>query len=181
MLCLGGEDREDYGGVLKLLDVLLSPEAGIAEKRQILQNDFDIPMTETLEAEVQTMVDMEIVVDHIASMQIDNLNYDMGTARSIAQKQYHPDENELFYRTAELGKIPADEYVSSVLRDDLTGILRDIREAHPKKIEDGPDVSPFAAIEEFQKRFRLSSKERGVPRNGQQRYIWPHLESIMTV
>ena len=66
------------------------------------------------------MVDMEIFVDHIASMQIDNLNYGMGVARGIVQKQYHPDENELFYRTAELGKIPADEYVSSVLRDDLT-------------------------------------------------------------
>ena len=116
-------------------------------------------------------MDMEIFVDHIASMQIDNLNYGMGVARGIVQKQYNPDENELFYRTAELGKIPADEYVSSVLRDDLTGILRDIREAHPKKAEDGTDVSPFAAIEEFQKRFRLSSKENIVPRNGQQRYI----------
>lgn len=58
------------------------------------------------------ITDMEIFVDHIASMQIENLNYGIGTARSIVQKQYHPDDNELFYRTAELGKIPADEYVS---------------------------------------------------------------------
>lgn len=126
------------------------------------------------------MVDMEIFVDHIASMQIDNLNYVMGTTRDIVQKQYHPDENELFYRTAELGKIPADEYVSSVLRDDLTGILRDIREARPKKAKDGTDVSPFAAIEEFQKRFKLLSKEKGVPRNGPQRYIWLRWALIMT-
>ena len=112
------------------------------------------------------MVDMEIFVDHIASMQVDNLNYVMGTTRDIVQKQYHADENELFYRTAELGKIPADEYVSSVLRDDLTGILRDIREARPKKAKDGTDVSPFAAIEEFQKKVQAvvegegSSEER---------------------
>lgn len=112
------------------------------------------------------MVDMEIFVDHIASMQIDNLNYVMGTTRDIVQKQYHPDENELFYRTAELGKIPADEYVSSVLRDDLIGILRDIREARPKKANDGTDVSPFAAIEEFRKKVQAvvegegSSEER---------------------
>ena len=66
------------------------------------------------------MTDMEIFVDHIASMQIENLNYGIGTARSIVQEQYHPDDNELFYRTAELGEIPADEYVSSVLRGDLT-------------------------------------------------------------
>ena len=109
------------------------------------------------------MVDMEIFVDHIASMQIDNLNYGMGVARGIVQKQYHPDENELFYRTAELGNVPADEYVSSVLRDDLTGILRDIREAHPKKTGDGADVSPFAAIEEFQKKVQSVIEGEGSP------------------
>lgn len=112
------------------------------------------------------MVDMEIFVDHIASMQVDNLNYGMGAARSIVQKQYHPDENEWFYRTAELGKIPADEYVSSVLRDDLTGILHDIRKAHPKKVKYDADISPFAVIEEFQKKVQSviegegSSEER---------------------
>ena len=62
-----------------------------------------------------------------------------------------------------LGKIPADEYVSSVLRDDLTGILRDIREAHPKKREDGADISPFAAIEEFQKKVQSVIEGEGSP------------------
>lgn len=111
------------------------------------------------------MVDMEIFVDHIASMQNNNLNDAMGTMRGIVHK-YHPDENESFYRTFELAKIPADEYVSSVLREDLTGILRDIREARPKKAKDETDVSPFAAIEEFQKKVQAvvegegSSEER---------------------
>lgn len=108
------------------------------------------------------MVDMEIFVDHIASMQIDNLNHVMGTARDIVQKQYHPDENELFYRTAELGKIPADEYVSSVLRDDLTDILRDIREAHPKKATDEIDSS-YAAMEEFQEKVQAVAEAEGSP------------------
>ena len=58
MLCLGGEDEENYDGVLKLLDVLLSPKAGEAKKRQVLQEDFDIPMTETLEAEVHRMCNL---------------------------------------------------------------------------------------------------------------------------
>ena len=58
MLCLGGEDRENYGGVLKLLDVLLSPKAGEAKKRQVLQQEFDIPMTETMEAEVREMCNL---------------------------------------------------------------------------------------------------------------------------
>ena len=82
------------------------------------------------------MTDMEIFVDQIASIQVENLNYGIGTARSIARKQYRPDENELFYRTTELGKVPADEYVSSVLRDDLTSIPRDIRKVHPKEAKD---------------------------------------------
>lgn len=58
MLCLGGAEGENYDGVLKLLDVLLSSETGIAEKRQVLQHDFDVPMTETLEAEVQAMCNL---------------------------------------------------------------------------------------------------------------------------
>lgn len=109
------------------------------------------------------ITDMEIFVDHIASMQIENLNYGIGTARSIVQKQYHPDDNELFYRTAELGKIPADEYVSSVLRDDLTGILCDIRKARPKKTKDDADISSFAVIEEFQKKVQAVIEGEGSP------------------
>lgn len=109
------------------------------------------------------MTDMEIFVGRIASMQVDNLNYGMGTARSIVQKQYHPDENELFYRTAELGKIPADEYISSVLRDDLTSILRDIRKAHPKKAKGDADISPLAVIEEFQKKVQAVIEGEGSP------------------
>lgn len=42
------------------------------------------------------MTDIEIFVDHIANMQVENLNYDTGIVRSIVQKQYHPDDNELF-------------------------------------------------------------------------------------
>lgn len=56
MLCLGG--GEDCDGVFKLLDTLLSPEATVAERCQVLQDDFDIPMTETLETEVQAMCNL---------------------------------------------------------------------------------------------------------------------------
>ena len=44
--------------------------------------------------------------------------------------------------------------------------MRDIRETRPKKAKDGTDVSPFAAIEEFQKKVQAvvevegSSEER---------------------
>ena len=109
------------------------------------------------------MTDMEIFVDSIASMQVENLNYGMGTARNIVQKQYRSDDTEWFHRTAELGAIPADEYVSSVLRDDLTGILHDIREARPKKTKDDANISPVAVMEEFQKKVQAVIEGEGSP------------------
>ena len=109
------------------------------------------------------MTDMEIFVDRIASMEIDNLNSFMGTMRSTVQTRYQPDENEAFYHTFELAKIPGDEYISFVLRDDLTNILRDIREAHPADPRDKTAVSPFAVIEEFQKKVQSVIEGTGSP------------------
>ena len=58
MLCLGGPDSENYDGVLRMLDVLLSHETSEAEKRRILQDDYDIQMTRTLENEVSAMCNL---------------------------------------------------------------------------------------------------------------------------
>lgn len=56
ILCLGG--GEESSGVFKLLDALLSPDATVQERCQVLQDEFDIPMTETLEMEVETMCNL---------------------------------------------------------------------------------------------------------------------------
>ena len=58
MLCLGGPDGEHYDGVLRMLDVLLSNETSEAEKRKILQDDYDIQMTQTMEREVSVMCNL---------------------------------------------------------------------------------------------------------------------------
>lgn len=58
MLCLGGPDSENYDGVLRMLDVLLSHETSEAEKRRILQDDYDIQMTRTMESEVSVMCNL---------------------------------------------------------------------------------------------------------------------------
>ena len=58
MLCLGGPDGENYDGILRMLDVLLSNETSEAEKRKILQNDYDIQMTQTMEREVSVMCNL---------------------------------------------------------------------------------------------------------------------------
>ena len=45
----------------------------------------------------------------------------------------------------------------------MTDILRDVREARPKKKEDGADISPFSAIEEFQKKVQAVIEGEGSP------------------
>ncbi len=58
VLCLGDADEENYGSVLRMLDVLLSHETSEAEKRKILQDEYDIQMTRTMEEEVSVMCNL---------------------------------------------------------------------------------------------------------------------------
>ena len=44
--------------VLRMLDVLLSHETSEAEKRRILQDDYEIQMTQTMESEVSVMCNL---------------------------------------------------------------------------------------------------------------------------
>ena len=55
MICLGGSNSRSEPDVLRLLDVLFSSETGAEKKRHILQQDFDIPMTQALERKVDVM------------------------------------------------------------------------------------------------------------------------------
>lgn len=55
MICLGDENGKNYDGIIKLLEVLLSSDKKPEEKKSILQNDFEIKMTKTLESEVSIM------------------------------------------------------------------------------------------------------------------------------
>ncbi len=58
MVCLGSPESENYEGVLKLLGTLLSTELAYAEKQNILESEFQIPMRETLEGEVSGMCNL---------------------------------------------------------------------------------------------------------------------------
>lgn len=58
MICLGKPDSENYHGVLKLLNVLLSSETTPKEKERILHDDFDIAMTQNLKREVSLMCNL---------------------------------------------------------------------------------------------------------------------------
>lgn len=58
MICLGDEDDQNYGGLLKFLEVLLSEEKSPETKKEILEMEFEVPMTQTLEGEVRYMCNL---------------------------------------------------------------------------------------------------------------------------
>lgn len=75
IICLGHSGDDKYAGILKLLDVLLSSEKEPEEKKKILQDDFHIKMTKTLESEVRTMCNL--------SKGVEEKGIEIGTLRAI--------------------------------------------------------------------------------------------------
>lgn len=58
MVCLGRNEDETERELLRLLDVLLSSDKKAKEKKEILENEFQIPMTEKMETEVEYMCNL---------------------------------------------------------------------------------------------------------------------------
>ncbi|MDO5295215.1 MAG: hypothetical protein Q4F00_01030 [bacterium] len=58
VVCLGDENSADCTGILKLLTVLLSRAMSPQEKKQILQDEFSLPMTQAMEKEVDEMCNL---------------------------------------------------------------------------------------------------------------------------
>ena len=58
IICLGDKKHEADSGILKLLEALFSSERDPEEKKQILQQDYNIPMTKKLEGEVAEMCNL---------------------------------------------------------------------------------------------------------------------------
>ena len=58
MLCLGDPEEKMDSKILRLLEVLLSSKRAVEEKKQILENEYNIKMTETLESEVSQMCNL---------------------------------------------------------------------------------------------------------------------------
>lgn len=50
-ICLGKPDSENYTGILKFLDVLLSSSRAATEKKKILEEEFGVAMSDELERE----------------------------------------------------------------------------------------------------------------------------------
>ena len=58
MICLGKKVEEEENELLHMLDVLLTSDKKAEEKKSILENEFQIPMTERMEAEVNHMCNL---------------------------------------------------------------------------------------------------------------------------
>ena len=74
MVCLGGPSEQNYDGLLKMLDVLLSDKVEPARKKEILQDEFEISMTREMESEAINMCNLSdgivsrTTVEHIVNM-----------------------------------------------------------------------------------------------------------------
>ena len=87
MICLGEETDRNYGGLLKFLEVLLSDEKTAAAKKTILQNEFNVPMTQTLETEVYQMCNLsQGAIEKGIGLGRDKTLID--TARSVMQNMH---------------------------------------------------------------------------------------------
>ncbi|MGI6028642.1 MAG: helix-turn-helix domain-containing protein [Candidatus Heteroscillospira sp.] len=76
------------------------------------------------------MLDGEIFVDRIADMRINDMNVVLESVRQMVLLKQEGNADDLHLRTLELAQVREDEYFGHVISEDLTTILRDIREAH---------------------------------------------------
>ena len=110
IICLGDKNHEADSGILRLLEVLLSSERDVEEKRHILQHDYDIPMTERIESEVSEMCNLSEGIEQ-RGIQKERLN----SIQNLMKNLKLPMEQAM----AALG-IPKDEWETyRSLRNDI--------------------------------------------------------------
>ena len=75
MIHLGKKDDEGNEGLLRLLSTLLSSEVTVDEKKQVLEDEFQIPMTQSMDKEVSLLCNL--------SQDIEDRGIEKGILRSI--------------------------------------------------------------------------------------------------
>jgi transcriptional regulator with XRE-family HTH domain len=94
------------------------------------------------------MLDAEIYVDRIADMRIKDMNAVLETVRRMMLEKAVDSENDLYLRTMEVAQIREDEYFSHLISDDLSAILRDIRENHKSDNTTADEDSTAAKVQQ---------------------------------
>lgn len=121
------------------------------------------------------MIDSEIFVDRIADMRIHDMNVLLEAYRQkILAGHNAAAPDDLYMRTLELAQIQENDYFAHVFSEDLTVILKDIREAHKKDKTtadtDSPALDAIAGLEDVlsfegsdaEKRTRIALKQIGI-------------------
>ena len=85
------------------------------------------------------LADIEIYVNGIASMQIQNLNVWVDTARDEILKKYNPDENDSNMYLLQAAHVNEDEYFAHRIFEDIRSIIADMKEAHKGRVESAPE------------------------------------------
>ena len=112
----------------------------------------------------QLMIDAEIFVDRIADSRVSDMNIMLEAARKQAMQQYEADADDLYMRTLELGQIKTEEYFARVIYDDLSVILKDIRDAHK---QDATTADETSVAEDIANQMQKALSFEGSPQEKQ--------------
>lgn len=98
LICLGKDNdcgREQENELLRLLDILLLSEKNVKEKKDILEKEFHIPMTEKMEGEIEEMCNLSDGVERkgIEKGRKEGINALVKTLR-----EFHVNEEEIIAR-----------------------------------------------------------------------------------
>ncbi len=112
------------------------------------------------------LVDAEIYIDRIADMRINDMNTVLATVRKQLLEKDGADENKLDVRTLEVAQIQETDYFSHIAAEDMSVILKDIREKHKSDTTTADEDSHVA---EVQKQLQEAMSFEGSPQEKQAR------------
>ena len=93
------------------------------------------------------MLDAEIYVDRIADMRIKDMNTVLEATRQMVLMEHGEEANDLYLHTLKAAQIQEEEYFGHLVADDLSSILRDIREEHRTDALTADDELSAAAVQ----------------------------------
>ena len=112
------------------------------------------------------LVDAEIYIDRIADMRINDMNTVLAAVRKQLLEKDGADENKLDVRTLEVAQIQETDYFSHIAAEDMSVILKDIREKHKADTTTADEGSHVA---EVQKQLQEAMSFEGSPQEKQVR------------
>ena len=93
------------------------------------------------------MLDAEIYIDRIADMRIKDMNTVLEATRQMVLMEHGEEANDLYLHTLKAAQIQEEEYFGHLVADDLSNILRDIREEHRTDALTADDDLSAAAVQ----------------------------------